>query len=153
MVSSTSADEVREALGLVPMPVEGGWWVQTQLDEVSSAIYYLLEAGEHSRLHRLASREIYHYYAGAPLDLLVVDPDGEPERVLVGRDVAGGQSPQFTVPAWSWQGSTSAGAWTLVGTTMAPPFAPDGCEFVSRQGLEALAAEHPGSADRLRELG
>ncbi len=147
-----SAHEVRHALGLVSLPEEGGWWAQTHLDDVSSAIYYLLAAGEHSRLHRLDSREIYHYHAGAPLDLLVVHADGELVRVLVGSDVTRGQRPQFTVPAGSWQGSTSAGSWTLVGTTMAPPFTTDGCEFVSGESLETRAAAHPDAADRLREL-
>jgi len=44
----TSARDVRDALGLVSLPKEGGWWAQTYLDEVSSATYYLLAAGEHS---------------------------------------------------------------------------------------------------------
>lgn len=148
----TSAQDVRDALNLVALPEEGGWWAQTHLDSESSAIYYLLEAGEHSKLHRLHSREIYHYHAGAPLDLLVIHSDGEPVRNLVGGDISAGQRPQFVVPAGSWQGSTSTGDWTLVGTTMAPPFVKAGCEFATRNQMAVLAGSYPGLAGRLRDL-
>lgn len=147
-----SAQDVRDTLNLVALANEGGWWAQTHLDSESSAIYYLLEAGEHSKLHRLHSREIYHYHAGAPLDLLVIRPDEKPNRVLVGADIANGHRPQFVVPAGSWQGSTSTGEWTLIGTTMAPPFSAAGCQFATGDEIEQLAAAHAELADRLREL-
>ncbi len=151
MIDRLTAAEVRRILGLEPLPVEGGWWAQTHRDEASSAIYYFLERGECSRLHRLDSPEIYHFYAGAPLALTLVDDVGVRE-VLVGPDLAAGQRPQVTVPAGVWQGSVSVGEWTLVGTTMAPPFTVEGCEFVDEALMAELVARYPSSADRLRRL-
>jgi uncharacterized protein len=142
-------DEVKATLGLVPLPVEGGWWAQTHLDDYSTAIYYFLEAGESSALHRLPHPEIYHWYAGSPLELLVLLPDGSHEVPVLGPDLAAGQRPQLTVPAYAWQGSTPSGAWTLVGTTMAPGYRDSDFELGDRR---ALLAAHPHLDDRIREL-
>ncbi len=151
-MTGLSAAEVKALLGLEPLAVEGGWWTQTHRDERSSAIYYLLERGERSRLHRLDGPEIYHFHAGAPLALTLVDADGVCELV-VGADLAAGQRPQAVVAAGVWQGSTSTGDWTLVGTTMAPPFHPAGCEFATADQVAELAARYPDHADRLLLLG
>ena len=75
-----------------------------------------------SAIHRLDGIEMYHWYAGAPLRMLLLHPDGRVEQPVLGPDIAGGQQPQIHVPGGVWQGSSSAGDWTLVGTTMAPPF-------------------------------
>jgi len=37
-------------------------------------------------------------------------------------DLDAAERPQVVVPAGTWQGSSPAGAWSLVGTTMAPAF-------------------------------
>ncbi len=147
-----SGADVKALLGLEPLPVEGGWWTQTHRDRHSSAIYYLLERGERSRLHRLDGVEIYHFHAGAPLALVLVD-GSEVNEVVLGADLAAGQRPQVVVPAGVWQGSQSTGDWTLVGTTMAPPFDEAGCEFASPSQVEELAARHPDHADLIRRLG
>ncbi len=148
-------DQVREILGLVPLPVEGGWWAQTHLDEVSGAIYYLLGPGDRSRLHRLHAREIYHFHAGAPLALTLIDEDtgaGSVRSVTLGADLVAGQRPQAVVPPGVWQGSVSTGEWTLVGTTMAPPFDPDRCQFPDAAAVSRLQVrfpEHAALIDRL----
>lgn len=144
-----NADDVRATLGLVPLPHEGGWWTQTHLDDFSTAIYYFLAAGEFSALHRLPYPEIYHWYRGDPLELLVLHPDGSHTTPVLGPDLEAGHRPQLTVPAHCWQGSSSAGAWSLVGTTMAPGYRDEDFELGER---ENLAAAYPEVADRIREL-
>ncbi len=151
---SLTADEVRELLGLRPLPVEGGWWAQTHLDEVSGAIYYLVAAGERSRLHRLHAREIYHFHAGAPLAVTLVDEDGGSgvQQRIVGPDLRAGQRPQAVVAPGVWQGSVSTGAWSLVGTTMAPPFDPARCEFADGAVVARLTRRFPEHADAIAAL-
>ena len=123
------ADEIIRALSLAPHP-EGGHFGETWRDQHSSAIYFLLRAGERSHWHRVDATEVWHYYAGASLELRTPDTT----RVL-GPDLAAGQLPQLVIPPHDWQAAASLGAFTLVGCTVSPPFrfegfelAPDGWE-------------------------
>jgi predicted cupin superfamily sugar epimerase len=141
--------QLAERLRLHPLPEEGGLFRETHRDAHSSAIYFMLLDPMVSALHRLTGDEVYHWHAGAPLDLLLLHPEGRAERVLLGPDVLAGQRPQLRVPAGVWQGSSSAGEWTLVGTTMAPPFDWLGFELGS---AEPLAARFANVADRIRAL-
>lgn len=134
MESPSSADAVIAALALKPHP-EGGWYRETwrapaENDQrpAGTAIYYLLKRGERSRWHRIDAAEIWHYYAGAPLALLVEDGRGARELRL-GPDVGGGEQPQIVVPAGAWQSAISLGDWTLVGCTVSPGFRFEGFEL------------------------
>ena len=134
-----TSDEVVRLLGLDPHP-EGGWYRETWRDAPESggrgsgtAIYYLLGAGEESRWHRVDATEIWHFYAGGPLELSLSADGSAVERRVLGADLAGGQRPQEVVPAGVWQSARALGAWTLVGCTVSPAFefagfelAPDG---------------------------
>jgi predicted cupin superfamily sugar epimerase len=142
-------DSIVAALGLRPLPVEGGRWAQTWRDEHCTAIYYLLAAPEFSALHRLAHLEIYAYHAGAPLRMLLLYPDGQVRRPVLGTDLAAGQRPQVVVPAGVWQASEPLGAWSLVGTVVVPPYTDDVVEFGS---ADQLAAEYPDHAEAIRAL-
>jgi predicted cupin superfamily sugar epimerase len=120
------AETVLQTLGLEPHP-EGGHYCQSWADEFFTAIYFLLQAGERSAWHRVRDRvEMWHFYAGAPLRL-EVDTQGPgtaaARAVALGPDLRSGQRPQAVVPAGAWQSARTLGAWTLVGCTVAPPFA------------------------------
>lgn len=138
-----------ERLGLEPLDHEGGLFRQMHLDEHSSAIYYLLADPDFSALHSLASVEVYHWYAGAPLSLLLLHPDGRSEEVRLGPDHRAGELPQAVVAPGVMQGSSSLGAWTLVGTTMSPPFDWNGFRLGDR---EDLCAHYPQVAPRIEAL-
>ena len=132
----TAADIIR-ALDLKPHP-EGGHYRETFRDPrvidgraASTSIYFLLKRGERSHWHRIDAVEIWHYYAGAPLKLEVVDGAKE-EIVRLGADIHAGEVPQFTVPARAWQAAESFGDWTLVGCTVAPGFSFDGFELAPK---------------------
>ena len=124
------ADEVIERLGLEPHP-EGGHYRQTfrappfgdegQPRGASTAIYYLLRAGEVGRWHRVDADEVWHFYAGAALELALSDGKSL-HHVRLGRDLAIGERPQAVVPREVWQSARSLGRWTLVGCTVAPAF-------------------------------
>ena len=116
----TQADELIARLQLQPHP-EGGHYRETYRDGegrgISSAIFFLLKAGEVSWWHRIDAAEVWHWHRGAPLELTI----GKTVRVL-GPEIENGQSPQIVVPPGVWQMARSLGGYTLVGCTVAPGF-------------------------------
>ena len=110
---------------------------------LSTAIYYLLQAGEHSRLHRLHADEVWHLYDGGPLILHLLTPAGEYVRLTLGREVERGQAFQCVVPNGCWFAAEPAegAAFALVGCTVAPGFDFADFEMGTR---ERLLADHPG---------
>lgn len=123
------AGQVIEALGLAAHP-EGGHFAEIYRHQPAdggrgamTSIYYLLQAGEISAWHRVRDAdEIWHFHAGAPLELSVSADGTETLEHVLGPDVATGQRPQALIPADCWQSARSLGAWTLVGCTVAPAF-------------------------------
>jgi uncharacterized protein len=137
MLAGVDADALIEKLGLEPLPIEGGCFLETYRTSYSTAIYYLLTAGTVSRIHRLASDEIFHFYAGDPVEMLMLREDGTSEVVSIGGDIESGQSPQVIVPKGVWQGCrlVEGGKWALMGTTVAPPFRYEDYEPADRVDL------------------
>ena len=124
-----TASDVIRLLDLKPHP-EGGHFRETFRDTqqieggrpASTAIYFLLARGERSHWHRIDAVEIWHWHAGAPLELEIAQSKGRIESVALGNDLASGQRPQAVVPAHGWQAAQSLGDWTLCGCTVAPGF-------------------------------
>ena len=79
-------------------------------------------ARELAAWHRVDAAEIWHWYAGAPLDLSLSDDGIGVRRVALGPDVVSGQRPQAIVPPFAWQMARSTGDWSLVGCTVSPAF-------------------------------
>ncbi len=131
MGPGTDADALIAALGLERHP-EGGWFRETWRDPdvdgrrgSGTAIYFLLREGERSHWHRVDAVEIWHHYAGAPLELAIAGT----VPVILGPEVIAGQVPQALVPAGAWQSARSLGAFTLVGCTVSPAFRFEGFEL------------------------
>lgn len=131
------------ALNLSPLPAEGGWFRRTYAGDRHSTILFLVADGEFSALHRLTAPEEYSYLAGAPLALLLLDRAGS-RTVLLDP-----QNPRITVPAGSWQGSSSTAGWTLVTTTVTPAFDWSMFELGDRA---ALQQRWPEAAARIAAL-
>jgi predicted cupin superfamily sugar epimerase len=133
---SLTAAAVIRLLDLKPHP-EGGHFREMFRDErqvdgehaASTAIYFLVARGERSHWHRIDAVEMWHWYAGAPLELEIAQGEGRNERVTLGNDLASGQRPQAVVPAHAWQAAQSLGDWTLCGCTVAPGFDFSGFEL------------------------
>ncbi len=132
----SDAEAVIEALGLEPHP-EGGRFRETWRELASTAIYYLLRAGERSHWHRVDAAEVWHYYAGAPMGLATSSDGQQAAHHHLGTDLAQGQRPQVVVPAGVWQAARPRGEWSLVGCTVAPAFRFEGFEL-------APEGWHPG---------
>ena len=122
-----NADDVIRHLGLKPHP-EGGHYREIYRDRaegggrgVITSIYYMLRAKERSRWHRVVdAAEVWHFHAGAPLDLSI-SADGQAiETHRLGIDFAAGERPLLVLPPGCWQAAESSGAWTLAGCTVAP---------------------------------
>lgn len=165
-----TAQQLIEYLKLEPLTFEGGHFRQTYRSAESipqsalpnrysggrlfgTAIYYLLtsDAGSFSSLHRLATDEIYHFYLGDPVEMLLLHPDGKGERIVLGHDLLGGQNVQVLAPAGCWQGSrlVSGGDYALMGTTMAPGFEMDDWAEGKRDQLSRL---YPAYVELIRAL-
>jgi predicted cupin superfamily sugar epimerase len=126
--AALTAAEIIRSLDLKPHP-EGGHFREMFRDTrqadgaraASTAIYFLLARGERSHWHRIDVVEVWHFYAGAPLELGIA-ANGQRELITLGNDLAAGQRPQAVVPSQAWQAAQSLGDWTLVGCTVAPGF-------------------------------
>jgi uncharacterized protein len=160
-----TAEDIIRQLQLQPLPLEGGFYRETYRssetlagmvardpsagERVSgTAIYYLLHAHHVSALHRLIRDEVYHFYLGQPVELLLLYPDGADDVLRLGHDLEAGQQLQLLVPGGVWQGlrlaHTSAlpprslpPSFALLGTTMAPGFDPSEFELGNRERLLA----------------
>ena len=112
----------------MPHP-EGGHYRETFRDAAgvegrahSTAIYFLLRAGEQSRWHRVDAAEVWHWYGGDALLLEIVTEGQSSTPQMLGSDLAAGERPQVVVAAGCWQRARSVGDWTLAGCTVSPGF-------------------------------
>ena len=122
-------------LGLEPHP-EGGWYRRTWAAPAEagarpagSAIYYLLLEGEVSAWHRIDATEVWHFYAGDPLELRREWGDGRADALVLGPEVEAGQRPQAVIEPGVWQTARPLGRYTLVGATVTPAFTFEGFEL------------------------
>lgn len=158
-IKMTKEDIIR-LYDMIPLEGEGGMWkAMFRSDEVLSdtaledagkrrgphalygSILYLLTADSVSRMHRLASDEIWHFYMGSSCELLVLHPDGSGCIETLGGDIQNGEKLTAMVPRGCWQGCrmTGEGDWALLGTTMSPAYEPSDYE----DGNEELLDMYP----------
>lgn len=158
-----SAQACIRQLGLLPHP-EGGFYRETyrspqttvvpdatNIRNVCTGIYFLLEAGIFSAFHRIASDEMWHFYAGQAIDILEIDEAGQLHQTRVGPDILSGDTPQHVVPARRWFASRLAqgGTFALLGCTVAPGFDFADFELAKRS---ALCAAFPQHSDTIHAL-
>jgi hypothetical protein len=156
-----NVEQLKSLLNLVPLSIEGGYFAETYRSaemispgflqgryggprSVGTAIYYLLEPGTFSEIHRVASDEIFHFYLGDPVEMLQLWPDGFGKRVLIGTDIENGMAPQLVVPHGVWQGArlVAGGKFALLGCTVSPGFDYADYESGSRNQLCEAYPEH-----------
>jgi uncharacterized protein len=165
-VSVDRARELIDHLGLQPHP-ERGFYVETYRAPLSvdglpapfagphaasTAIYFLVTRAQPTTyLHRLLSDEIFHFYEGGPLDVLLLGPTGGSEVRRLGTNVAAGERPQIVIPAGTWFAAELAAdaSHCLIGCTVAPGF--EFADFELAAGPE-LAARYPAHAARIARM-
>ncbi len=145
-----TADYWIKHLNLQPHP-EGGYYSETYRSEhiqdgraAGTAIYFLLEAGNHSNLHRLDAEEMWHFHTGSPLTVHMIDETGSYASLSIGADPEAGQAFQAYVPKNVWFGATvdDSEGYALVGCTVTPGFEFSGFELADRDKLSARFPEH-----------
>ncbi len=163
-----NAERLKSLLNLVPLTVEGGYFVETYRSAESishecladrysgprtfgTCIYFLLEPETFSEIHRLASDEIFHFYLGDPVEMLQLWPDGSAKRVVIGAEIESGMVPQLIVPRGVWQGTRllPGGGFALLGCTVSPGFEYADYESGSRT---LLSERYPEYRELIRAL-
>lgn len=119
----------------------------------STTIYFLLQAGQVSPLHRLKSDEGWHFYAGSALCLHLFDPDGSYTPVVLGPDFDQRQVFQAVARRGCWFGATleQPEGYALLGCTVAPGFDPSDFELAERDEMLRLYPEQAALIERLAE--
>jgi predicted cupin superfamily sugar epimerase len=136
-----TAQEIIKFFQMKPLPDEGGYYVETYRAKgkitqanlppgysawrnFSTAILYLLTPDTFSRLHRVRSDEVFHFYLGDPVTMLQLHPDASSKIIILGQDILNGQCVQAVVPAGVWQGCflNQGGKFALLGCTVSPGF-------------------------------
>ncbi|MFM2138558.1 MAG: hypothetical protein RJA57_865 [Bacteroidota bacterium] len=162
-----TAHDLIQHFALQPHP-EGGWYASTyrSLESIpaaalpprfsgdrifSTAIYFLLEKGNYSGFHRIQSDECWHFYCGGPLEIFILQADGDLQTITLGSDPAQGHHFQYVVPAGHWFASRPAPGTdhAFVGCTVAPGF--DFADFEMADRYQLLQ-QFPVHADLLAEL-
>ena len=159
-------EEIIEVFDMIPLEGEGGMWKKMfRSDEaflpgetsdrkgphvLYGSILYLLTRNSFSRMHRLPTDEIWHFYMGASCETIVLCPDGSGYVNRLGNDFAAGETVTAVVPRGCWQGTriTGEGDWALLGTTMAPDY--EDCDY--ENGTEELIRQYPAFEEALKIL-
>jgi uncharacterized protein len=109
----------------------------------STAIYFLLADGDFSAFHRVHSDEVWHFYAGSPIELHTLDDARGHECVVLGTDIERGERPQHVVLAGVYQAARlRAPGFALCGCTVAPGFEFADFELPPRAELAARFGPH-----------
>ena len=129
-----SASEIIKLLDLQPNDVEGGYFSGTYplpgtQNAPCSAIYYFLDDNGRSVMHKVTGDMLYHFYAGAPVEMLLLYPEGhtpQTEVLIFSNEIGAGGRPMKVIPGGTWIGSrvNRKESWALMGVSMAPPFNP-----------------------------
>jgi predicted cupin superfamily sugar epimerase len=154
-------EQLIERFEMAPLPVEGTLFASTYRSSANTADggpvgtamigLYAHDPLSRSLFHRLAADEVWHFYGGDPIRLVLLHPDGTSRDVWLGAADVVSQHVQCVVPAGTWQaGELGAdGVYGLFGCTMAPGFT--GAEFEAATAAQLLGS-HPDRADEIRRL-
>ncbi|WP_116140072.1 cupin domain-containing protein [Trinickia diaoshuihuensis] len=142
----------------IPEPGRSDAEVADASRAASTCIYYMLCDGAYSAWHRIRSDEVWHFYAGDPIDVHVIDVTGRLATYRLGNALTHADASfQVVVPAGCWFAAECAALYdsaaradfALVGCTVAPGFEFRDFELAD---VEALAAQFPSHAALLRRL-
>jgi uncharacterized protein len=173
MVDKLTADEIRSLLRLEP-DATCGFVRVTYLSPQSiasgglpppfsaprpmgSALYFMVTPTAPVQLHRIRNDQLYHYYLGDPLEVLLLRSDGTSDRVVVGPNLHGGEHLQLFIPGDTFHTARVMGRrrWFLGASTEWPGVVPADVEIGKLQELAAkylsIAADFRAIAASVRQ--
>eukprot|EP00594_Rhizosolenia_setigera_P009835 CAMPEP_0178954562 /NCGR_PEP_ID=MMETSP0789-20121207/9065_1 /TAXON_ID=3005 /ORGANISM="Rhizosolenia setigera, Strain CCMP 1694" /LENGTH=172 /DNA_ID=CAMNT_0020635989 /DNA_START=266 /DNA_END=784 /DNA_ORIENTATION=+ len=158
---SEIVQKIIEKYEMLPHP-EGGYFKETYRSEgstdtkkgsrnFSTAIFFLITPGSVSRMHKIESDELWHFYLGGPMTIIEASKEDGVKKTVLGSDVLNGELVQYTVKAGTWFGSfpNEGSSFSFVGCTVAPGFDFEDFELGSRA---KLLAEFPDAKDVINKL-
>jgi uncharacterized protein len=118
---------------------------------LGSALYFMVTPGAPVRLHRIRNDQLYHYYLGDPLEVIMLHGDGSAERVIVGPDLRNGDQLQLLIPGDTFHTArlVGDGQWFLGASTEWPGVVPADVEIGN---LDVLAEQYAAVAADLRAI-
>ena len=165
-----TSKQIIDWLKLQPNPAEGGLFASTYVSALQiadsalpgfppspngralcSAIYYFIEAGNFSAMHRVTGDMIYHFYSGDAVEMLLLHPDASSEVCTFSSHISESAGPMKIIPGGTWLGSRikPGGRHALMGVSMAPGFDPADYTIGER---EDLIAQYPGHKQLIEKL-
>ncbi len=166
--SDARARELIETLHLKVLPGESGYLgligdsaqraeVDGQRLKVQSQVYYMLTRERPvNYLHWLASDDTHVLIEGGPVDYFIFHPDGQVEKVVLGRDVAAGERPVVAVPGGCWKALRlhDGVSFALMANALSPEWTPDRVKIgAGRDWLKRYTGAAPWATDEnLRQL-
>jgi len=149
-------------LALEPHPSEGGYFKRTYSSEIAthslagerkilSSIYYMLcDDSPMGYLHKNRSDIIHYFHSGSPIIYMIIHPDGQLEKQILGNDLTRGQIPQFIVRGGCWKASELLdGEYGLLSEAVSPGF-----EYADMELADAMAIQQqfPGLYDAIKKF-
>lgn len=107
-----------------------------------TSIYYLLQEGDFSALHRIKSDEIWYFHAGNSLELVAIDPKGTLHKSILGNNPAAGEQAQVVMPAGWIFGAKCKNGFCFCGCAVAPGFQFEDFEMIARADLLQMHPQH-----------
>ena len=163
-----TAEEIIKHYSMAPLPEEGGYYVEIYRAAESihktalpdryngnrdhcTSILYLVTPGSFSKMHRVKSDEIFHFYLGDPVKMLMLKPGGTSEVITMSPDLKAGHLQQVIVPNGIWQGTKliDGGKFALLGCTVSPGFEFADYETADR---DKLLQTHPTQHRMIKSL-
>ena len=141
-VRETYKSDLTIAPGELPAPFDDG-------RPLGSAFYFMVTPAAPVKLHRIKCDQLYHYYLGDPIEVLLLRENGDSELVVLGPNIVGGELVQLFIPANTFHTAriTGKGRWFLGASTQWPGVVPEDIELGN---VEELAAKYPESAADIR---
>ncbi len=107
----------------------------------STSIYFLLEGNDKSHFHRLSSDEIWHFYDGSDIKIIIIDSAGNLSEVFIGKEAG---VFQYSINKNSWFAAevVDKKSFSLIGCTVSPGFNFEDFELGKRSELLTMFPQH-----------